>query len=98
MTPSVENETLSGLGVSFTPVDEFELSLADGEYTDEFTFEESTYHLSVAGSTIDTPKPRDDQTFGEAIAPGEDEIASHFRMNVLTNFHRFITCHPVIPS
>jgi hypothetical protein len=74
----VENETLSELGVAFTSVDELELSFDDGEYSDEFIFEESTYRLSISGTPIDAPKPEDKRTLGEAIAPGDGEVAVTF--------------------
>jgi SNF2 family DNA or RNA helicase len=74
----VGNETLAKQGISFMSVTDVDIDSEDGEYTDEFAFQDSTYRLSVDGAPLNMPELEGEQTFAQAIAPGEQDLAVTF--------------------
>ncbi|WP_251344660.1 helicase-related protein [Haloplanus halophilus] len=72
----VENTTLRDSNVEFTAVSALDLDSIT-EF-DDFEFEESTYRLSFSKTEIDAPESLGEQTLGQVIAPGEDEVAVTF--------------------
>jgi SNF2 family DNA or RNA helicase len=74
----VGNETLAEQGISFMSVTDVDIDSEDGEYADEFAFEDSTYRLSVDGVRINVPELEGEQTFAQAIAPSDQAHAVTF--------------------
>jgi SNF2 family DNA or RNA helicase len=83
----VENEILSDIGIEFTPVDGLEIEVGDRASADEFTFEESTYRLTVERATdIDLPNSNDEGTLAKTIAPNENTLAVTFSAECADEF------------
>jgi hypothetical protein len=74
----VESETLGKNGLVFTSVRDLDLDSANGQYEDEFAFEDSTYRLSTSGSSVQIPATEEEQTLAQAIAPSKEDTAVTF--------------------
>ncbi|WP_424005787.1 helicase-related protein (plasmid) [Haloarcula salina] len=82
----VDNETLTASGLTFTSVQDIDLSSSSGEYDDDFEFDESTYRLTTGESPLALPSDGDNQTMAQAIAPGDEEIAVTFSAECADEF------------
>jgi len=93
----VGNQTLTDIGVDFTPVTELNVDITNSEYDGEFEHGEATYRLRWNG--MELPEPDGEQTFAQFIAPSEDAVAVTFSSDCADEFpsvHHFAPGNPLL--